>query len=343
MWRSKRVRIGVAVLAALALIPLGWGGLQVKKAMAQDPQFCLSCHQMDGPHQRWKQSAHAAVTCVTCHPGSLASDLRHGWLGLVMQQEQVEARAEVDEQACRSCHVEGEAGDWPAIAATVGHRVHVDGQQVPCVDCHGGALHVERPGNQLCAGCHDEQLALVGMTGKVHCLGCHPYLADTEPLVPQASTCRTCHVDTANHAEADCLTCHAPHAEAGPPDCITCHQPREAGHPESASCSSCHAPHQHASTATSRCADCHRRPAHGGHLACDACHSSHEDTAPPACASCHQQRRGLHTNAGHQACESCHRTHRLTQPGPAQCQACHAEVFGSHASKGCSSCHRFVD
>lgn len=302
--------VGVAI-ALVVLAPLG---LQVKKAASQDPAFCLSCHQMDGPYLAWATSPHAQVTCVKCHPGSLASDLRHAWLGVVKRVDTIEGKAGVDQGACVECHVEGGHPDWPAVAATSGHRVH-DGKTVEqCVGCHGSTEHVERAASEVCGDCHGQELTLSGMASTVHCLDCHNFLAEGDELTPVADTCRGCHTAGEHpitaHATLDCLTCHGPHD-----------------------------PHQPEATP---CVDCHDRPSHDGHLQCLDCHTPHDRDVPiQRCAECHDQRKGLHGKPAHQQCLTCHRPHHATRPDEYECSACHADLYDTHASKGCVGCHTF--
>lgn len=334
----------------LVLAPLG---LEVKHAAAKDPRFCINCHQMDTSYTNWAISPHAEITCVTCHPGGLASDLRHAWLGLVMRVDTIEHPAVVDEGACIGCHVEGGEPHWPAVAATAGHQVHHTEHDIRCVDCHGGRLHVERPATDICARCHETELTVAGMVGRVHCLDCHAFLAEQPDLTPTAATCTGCHQADAHpearsveaHGTLDCLTCHAPHdptaREAA--RCADCHDQVAVDHGvEGQGCADCHAPHEPAHGAAQACADCHDRPAHKGHLACGDCHDSHEPTAPAArCAECHELRRGLHAKPSHRQCLTCHRPHRATRPDAQECLACHESVTSWHARTGCVGCHTF--
>lgn len=350
MERKHLAWIGAAALALVVFAPLG---LQVKKAAASDPAFCLSCHQMDGPYLAWANSPHADVTCVKCHPGDLATDLKHAWLGIVKQVETIEGEAVVDEQACVSCHVEGDHGDWPAVAATSGHRVHKGKTEDQCIGCHGSIEHVERPASEVCENCHGQELTLSGMVSQVHCLDCHNFLAEGDELTPDADGCRSCHTEghasgaraLESHGTQDCLACHGPHDPhpRDPVPCAECHDQTAVDHaPQQAACESCHLAHQAGTAASDQCVECHERPSHKGHLECVDCHGTHEATEPAeACADCHQVRKGLHGKQAHQQCLTCHRPHHATRPTEAECSACHADLLDTHASKGCVGCHTF--
>lgn len=348
--RVRLVIAGVVALGFLALVPVG---LQAKKAAAQDPTFCTNCHLMDGPWERWSESAHGGVTCVTCHPGDLQTDLRHGWFAL-MGRTEVRGEVGVDQHACERCHVVGNDPAWPRIAGTVGHAVHVGAQQLPCVGCHGSSEHVSRPASEVCARCHDRPVVVNDMTD-VHCLDCHNFLGSGSDLAPSADTCRGCHRDggrapaVAAHGSQDCLGCHRPHASAvaAPPACEGCHS-QDAAHPAAgvAGCTGCHAPHTAGVAAVARCAACHE-PVHHGDVACTGCHPAHGepegsgDPRPAACATCHADLPGQHALGGHGACAACHDAHAPGDVAPDRCLACHDGLATDHATVGCAGCHTF--
>ena len=317
MERKTLLWIGAGIVALGLFAPLG---MKVKKAAAQDPAFCLSCHQMDGPYLAWATSPHAEITCVKCHPGTLATDLRHAWLAVVMQVETIEGEVLVDEGACVGCHVEGNDPDWPAVGATSGHRAH-DGRIADrCISCHGSTEHIERPATEVCETCHGQEMTLSAMVGQVHCLDCHNFLREGDDLEPTADICRACHTapDTAHevraHATEDCLACHGPHDDetTEPVPCLSCHEDIA---PE-------HAPHE---------------------AACESCHLAHEPAAEAVdqCAECHTYRKGLHARRSHRACLTCHQPHQDVRPDASVCVDCHSDLLDTHASRGCIGCHPF--
>jgi nitrate/TMAO reductase-like tetraheme cytochrome c subunit len=65
----------VAMGAGLAVL-LVWGGIEAYRTydyVQHDNEFCLSCHLMVEPYERFARSAHAELGCKACHQPTLVT------------------------------------------------------------------------------------------------------------------------------------------------------------------------------------------------------------------------------------------------------------------------------
>ena len=167
------------------------------KLTAKDlKEACYACHADFGKEEEGKKVyLHAPVAageCTGCHDPHFST----------------RAKLQKLEKGCLECH-----DAFPAEGTT--HRPVVDGR---CTDCHGahaGAApkQLVRPGNALCAGCHEDphaQHRSSVVKGKMTlvpsdfprekealaCLGCHfPHQSPERRLFrkSQGELCKTCH------------------------------------------------------------------------------------------------------------------------------------------------------
>jgi hypothetical protein len=153
----------------------------------------------------------------------------------------------VPNTVCKNCHVTGDTALWQRIAATAGHRVHLQSdssslKNIKCVDCHGNELHQFQSVKTTCgqSGCHNPKETGV-VLGKMasqtmeHCTSCHEFTLDVPALatldsargtlVPGESQCLGCHKMKKVLADFDarkdphggkCGTCHNPHVQKTP-------------------------------------------------------------------------------------------------------------------------------
>jgi len=264
-----------------------------------DNDFCLSCHLMEDPFQRFARSAHRGLGCKACHQPTIITRSQMALTQIIENPDTLETHAEVPNARCAECHIQGNPEEWTLIANSAGHRVHLQSkdpalQGLQCVQCHSSSLHEFAAVDKTCgqAGCHEDVRVRLGKMGNltIHCVACHSF---SKPVADTAT------VGTARNAlqptQSDCLSCHAMRAIVEmPPD-----------DPHGGVCSSCHNPHEQTvpAQAVESCAraGCHTRP--------DTITAFHRGLAP----------RIL------QNCIACHPAHGFRAPGT-DCIACHTNV-----------------
>lgn len=302
---------GLAAVLIAAGTALGW---QSWSYMHEDNDFCMSCHVMDVPFERFTTSEHAELQCHDCHRQSVAASTRQVYLWVAERPQEIGPHAPVPNEICAECHiVQDPDSTWQRISATAGHRVHLESDSLPelmCVNCHGVEVHRFVPVDETCgqSGCHSSektQIVLGRMAGQTgfHCVTCHRF---TAPIPEHASR------DTARAAlvpaEQQCLSCH------GMEKMVTGLVSGE--EPHGAVCGICHNPHTQESPglATETCAtgDCHAQA----------------DTLTPF-------HRGLRAGVL-ETCETCHEAHVFIVEGE-DCTACHAGIAGGSRARARAS------
>lgn len=371
-------RLPTAVLAALVVVGLvgvvaaGIFAYRTWDYIEHDNEFCLSCHLMVDPFERFARSAHRDLGCKACHQPTFTARSTMALTQILENPEELQAHAEVPSQACISCHVEGDPEKWTLIARSVGHRVHLESEDeslegLECVQCHSSGVHEFTATDQTCgqAGCHENTDIQLGKMADltIHCVACHDFnrpVSDTLPvrmasvgegLRPQASECLSCH-------QMRLLVGELPDDEPHGGVCGACHNPHEQATPAEAvqSCAS---------------AGCHFRPdtltpfhrgLDGGRLQqCTACHSAHDSHIEnTTCTACHQDmmqapvqrtaRPGpapgdtlVFSHSRHRTleCTRCHTSDAehgaVTVQTFRECQACHHDPQA--ATVTCTRCH----
>jgi len=195
---TNRTRPGVAF--GSALLALLAAAVPSRGAEAAKPAECVSCHEQG---QKLAKSAHAGLTCDTCHDG----------------HEKFPHPANIPKPACTTCH-QDQAGDY---ANGVHGQAMKRGDAAPdCGLCHGSAHELLPPKSETfrasvpdtCGMCHSEVVeqfrasvhgkALArGITQAPLCTDCHGehnILKHTNQASPvnQAhirDTCGSCHGD----------------------------------------------------------------------------------------------------------------------------------------------------
>ncbi|MDX1624531.1 MAG: NapC/NirT family cytochrome c [Gemmatimonadota bacterium] len=308
--RSRGFRTGVVATVVLVVLVAGVMGLRVWDYMQHDNEFCNSCHVMAEPYEKFQTSEHSELLCHDCHQQSMFASARQLYLWVLDRPEEIGPHAPVPTGVCVDCHVtEDPDSTWQRIAATAGHRVHLEAdtsalEDVMCVTCHGQEVHRFVPADETCgqSGCHEPgrtQIVLGEMAGQTgfHCVGCHEFTApvvesaalDTArmALTPQLEACRSC------HEMRDVLAGMDPEVDPHDAVCGTCHNPHTQEAPDAATqrCAECHAPadtltpfHQGLDTGVlENCQRCH--PAHTFQVEgedCRACHIDLTGATPPA-------------------------------------------------------------
>lgn len=290
-----------------------WFGQEAWRYTQHSNAFCTACHVMAEPYQRFTRSEHSELLCHDCHQQPITASMRQVYLWVAERPEEIGEHAPVPNEVCARCHIQQDPDStWQRIAATAGHRIHLESdsaalEDVMCVTCHGEEVHRFVPASETCAGadCHAEQdtrIVLGEMASSrttFHCLACHEFTAPAPEEAP---------LDTARAAispsRKQCLGCHEMQEE------LATLQVGEDAH--GTGCGQCHNPHTQkkpsAAFATCTGAGCHTRP----------------DTLTPF-------HRGL-AEATVEDCGACHDAHSWEVDG-SNCGACHADIAGAEPGR----------
>jgi nitrate/TMAO reductase-like tetraheme cytochrome c subunit len=293
--KAVLVVIAVALLAGLGAA--AFFGYRTYEYVQHDNDFCLSCHLMVEPYERFAQSEHRDLGCKACHQPTLMVRSKMALTQIIKNPEKLETHAEVPNERCETCHVKGDPKKWEQVANSAGHRVHFESDSsslkgLKCVECHSTSLHEFAPSDKTCSqsGCHENTKIQLGKMAKLtlHCAVCHEFnrpvaqkvSADSLPgsLQPKAKQCMSCHEMRARIAEqfngedphdAECGACHNPHEQKTPREaggtCTTCHTAVDSITPMHRGlaanvirdCMQCHVAHKF-EVKSSQCMDCHR-------------------------------------------------------------------------------------
>ena len=282
-------------------------GYRMYDYVQHDNDFCLGCHLMVDPYERFARSEHRGLGCKACHQPTMTARSKMALTQIIQNPEEIEEHAQVPNERCEACHVKGNPEEWKLIANSAGHRVHLESkapelQGLNCVECHSTSVHEFAPTDKTCAqsGCHEGIKIQLGKMGQMtmHCAVCHEFnrpvattvAADSLPgaLTPRSEECLSCHA--MRQLVADQFRGDDPHNA----ECGVCHNPHEQKQPAEAV----------RSCATS---GCHSQP----------------DTLSP-------MHRGLRAGALQQ-CTECHKAHKFAIQ-ETQCLDCHKDIFEDRLS-----------
>lgn len=208
----------VAVVLIILLSVGGAGYFYVE----HNPRFCVSCHTMEGPFQKWQEGTHAMVNCHECHKQSKLDSLHQVWMYITERPDTVVHHPSLDHKVCAQCHMNNEQ-HWHDIQETAGHKVHFERGGIECLDCHGNGIHaIEKP-EGLCITCHTDKTEMHNKMNFVACTQCHNFLTKNkgaEGIFPTRQNCLNCHekmkpLSPKNHpaaAQQNCSSCHKPHS-----------------------------------------------------------------------------------------------------------------------------------
>jgi nitrate/TMAO reductase-like tetraheme cytochrome c subunit len=359
--RARLSRLPPAVMIALAAVAVAVtavGGVLLYRTydyVQHDNNFCMSCHLMADPFDRFAQSAHRGLGCKACHQPTMAVRTQMALTQILENPDSIHTHAEVPNSACEGCHVTGDPEKWLQVAASAGHRVHLESQDpnlrgLKCVECHSSSVHEFSTSDKTCgqAGCHESTEVRLGRMGgfTIHCASCHDF---NRPVLTSAPA-ETLAVALRPQRE-QCLSCHAMRA-------ILENFPEH--EPHNSACGACHNPHEHTTPAQAvescATAGCHSQadtvtPFHRGLSPsvlsnCTSCHNAHAFTATTECMECHQaiHQAGVLTAAlpGRPRADSIRFQH--SQHRNVDCAACH-ETVNTHGAvvitsfNECRSCH----
>lgn len=357
---------GLLAAGLVVLVGTAVAGYRTYDWIEHDNEFCLSCHLMADPYERFAESAHRDLGCKECHKPTLVARSQMAMTQVLENPDSLEAHAEVPNDKCEGCHVDAGDERWEDIANTAGHRVHFESDdpaldELACVQCHSTTVHGFAATDQTCAqsGCHtDVDIRLGSMSDlTIHCASCHQFNAPVE-----AATAVTPAValgdDALRPSQSECLGCHQMQVLVDMPD----------DEPHEASCGTCHNPHDQDTPAeavqTCATAQCHADPVgltpHHVGLAestvadCSSCHTAHVFRVDgDDCAACHQDIDAPvradpsaldHDQHADVACSSCHEVSTshgaAVVEAPADCLACH---HTEPLAADCTTCHDAAD
>ena len=311
---GARVVIGVVVVTVVAVASVLM--YRTYEYVQHDNQFCLECHLMRDPFERFAQSEHRGLGCKACHRPNIVQRSEMGLAQIVEQPDSIRVHAVVSNRICAECHVEGDPEEWRRIANTAGHRVHLESEDpslrgLMCVECHSSGVHQFTPIDQTCgqAGCHEDTQIRLGRMGEltIHCATCHDF---ARPVEEEATTTE---VAASLRPEAqECLSCHQMRSMLAdlPPD-----------EPHGAECGACHNPHSQETPrqAVQSCAT-------------SGCHAQPEGLTP--------FHRGLDPGVL-EDCLACHAAHEFRIHGGGEdCLSCHSDIYQDVPGRRVSSVDR---
>ncbi len=302
--RSRGVKLALGGSLALVLGAAAWGGVESSNYMEQENAFCLGCHIMEGPWNKFALDAgkHSELKCHDCHQQSLYENARQLVLWVADRPEKIPPHAPVPNGRCEACHAKNESEKWTRIKETSGHRTHLESDStaladVQCVTCHGAAVHAFIPAKETCgqSGCHEKlELRLGKMAAQttLHCNQCHQFTAE----VPRLAT-RDSAAGTMRPGNQQCLACHEMQKILADFD--------PAKEPHKGVCGTCHNPHTQ------------ETPQAAGKTCTEAqCHSNWRNTP-------------FHVGAAHrrvgEQCLTCHAPH-ASKLDASDCVACHNKI-----------------
>jgi hypothetical protein len=313
-WLTTRSRIGKLALAGslvLVLAVAAWGGTTSWNYMEHENEFCMGCHIMEGPWNKFALEAgkHGELTCHDCHKQSLYASTRQLVLWVANRPEKIPPHAGVPNGRCEACHAVDEAEKWTRIKETSGHRTHLESDstalaEVQCITCHGADVHTFIPAKETCgqSGCHEQlemRLGKMAAQTSLHCNQCHQFTEE----VPRLAT-RDSAAGTMRPGERQCLGCHEMQRILADFD--------PAKEPHSAVCGTCHNPHTQ------------ETPQAAGKTCTDAqCHGNWRETV-------------FHVGAAHrrvgEQCLTCHVPH-ASRLDASDCVACHNRITARPGSR----------
>ena len=304
--RSRAGQIALALGALVLIVTAASGGAATWNYTQHSNDFCTGCHVMNPAFQGFAtgENKHAELSCHACHQQPLSASARQLYLWIAERPDEIGEHAKVPSRVCETCHVTSDTATWQRIAATAGHRVHLESdssalREIQCVSCHGVEVHRFRPVAATCgqSNCHDasDSEIVLGKMGEQtvrHCTSCHAFTADVPALATRDSARGT--------------------LVPGRQECFGCHEMRqvladfdEARDPHGGTCGTCHNPHVQKTPADA-----------AGSCATAGCHANWRDEP-------------FHTGASHRRVG-------------AQCLTCHLAHSAKVDASNCEGCHRSV-
>jgi len=303
--RTRGIKLALAAAAVVLIAVAGGMGTATWNYTQHSNDFCVGCHVMNPAFQKFGNvdNKHDELSCHACHQQSLYASARQLYVWVAERPEEIGEHAKVANEVCETCHVTGDTATWQRIAATAGHRVHLESdssalKEMKCVSCHGVEVHRFQPVNKTCGQSNCHKASETGIVlGKMaeqtvrHCTSCHAFTADVPVLATRDSARGT--------------------LVPGKPECLGCHEMQkvladfdEGKDPHGGKCGTCHNPHVQ------------KTPAAATSCATAGCHANWRDEP-------------FHVGANHKQvgaqCLTCHEPHR-SKVDASDCEGCHLSV-----------------
>jgi hypothetical protein len=301
--RSRVARASVTTLATVGgffVLATAGGGLAAYRTydyVQHDNDFCVSCHLMQDPFDRFQVSAHRDMSCKACHQPSPIDRFAMGMRQVLKRPVEITAHAEMPDSRCEHCHVDGDPAVWLSMENSRGHDLHLNSKDetlrdIHCVDCHSTSVHQFSTTSESCStgGCHDDAGVHLGAMGELRlsCEACHDFRA---PLGEPAAESGSAHSLTPTSVQ-----------------CLACHDMRERvevdpeSEPHGAECGLCHNAHTQR-TSKDPVRTCTESLCHGVPEAVEDNHHHYESVDLDDCVQCHE----AHTfRVDGKACATCH-------------------------------------
>ncbi|MDZ4673050.1 MAG: hypothetical protein SGI84_01265 [Gemmatimonadota bacterium] len=315
IWRwlvtsDRGVKLALGSAGGLILALVTWMGVTSWNYMEHENAFCVGCHIMEGPWNKFSSDAgkHSDLECHDCHKQSLYASTRQLVLWVANRPEEIPAHAPVPNERCESCHAQDHAESWTKVVRTAGHRTHLESdstalKDVLCVTCHGKEVHAFIPANETCgtSGCHENleiRLGKMALQTTLHCNQCHQFTAEVPLLATRDSA-----ANTLRPGSQQCLGCHEMQ------QILATFDPSK--DPHGGSCGTCHNPHTQ------------ETPQAAGQTCTTAgCHANWRETP-------------FHTGTSHrrvgEQCLTCHNPH-AAKVDASDCVACHTTVTNKYGA-----------
>ncbi len=203
MWHrlGGKTKVATGVVLLIALVVVG-ANARYHLGFWPSPNYCTSCHQIQGSYDRWSRSAHRGMSCADCHGSTLAIDL-----GL---------------QATNLRHV------YYQVSGRIPSRVRLKDAQVDRVAANCARCHQDKF-SQWRAGGHSVAYSHIFLS-KTHnaktllmddCLRCHGMFADgnvTDVVTPidTRGPWTLVRASLSSRPAIPCLTCHEVHGPGTP-------------------------------------------------------------------------------------------------------------------------------
>lgn len=308
--------------------------------------FCnLFCHSMDNDANSFQRSAHANVTCMSCHgPGELPELLLEKMMApkeMIVEfitgyhkpiNKESELAKELSSEHCERCHAINLREVTPSSGVLINHKKHEE-KDINCTYCHNRVAHPNLAGYEdfmAMEGCYRESEG----EGEHGVGGCHSLSAGARA----PGKCEACHpagfdLKPKNHRVADFLPPkHAKMAKEDKKYCDMCHLTKF--------CQDCHGPGMEMPHPAKFVKKDHGAIGNQSPQLCQKCHLQRQ-----FCTSCHHkgydENQGPFTRSeggkpaqhpilvrakGAEACFKCH--------GPTYCAHCHVTGEKSASIKG---------
>jgi len=183
--RRMLVKIGIALSIVPLLAAAGFG-------LTSTNEFCRLCHDMHADTDALAKSAHARLSCISCHQKPSVVDLvAHKFASIshlvkhvtgeyekpINSESAIAREARIEDVNCDSCHSVMTRRLTPSNGLRMNHRFHLE-IGVRCVFCHNRVAHpingvgyADFMSMQGCARCHKRDTRLPGLG---ECRICHP-------------------------------------------------------------------------------------------------------------------------------------------------------------------------